>query len=63
MKNEWRRFDPKNRNTHPKDNSRVLMKYADGTQISGGYLKGHFLNGGVILATAVVQTKHWRYAE
>jgi hypothetical protein len=63
MKNEWRKFDPKDRNTHPRDNSRVQMKYADGTQISGGYLRGNFLQGGIISATAIGQTKHWRYAE
>jgi hypothetical protein len=62
MKNEWRKFDPKDRNTHPRDNSRVQMKHADGTQISGGFLKGNFLHDGVILAIAVHQTKHWRYA-
>jgi hypothetical protein len=63
MKNEWRKFNPKDRNTHPRDNSRVQMKYADGTEISGGYLKGHFLQGGVISATAADQTKLWRYTE
>jgi hypothetical protein len=63
MKNEWRKFNPKDRNTHPRDNSRVQLKYADGTEISGGYLKGHFLHGDVIPATAVDQMKRWRYAE
>jgi hypothetical protein len=63
MKNEWRKFDPKDRNTHPRDNSRVQMKYAGGTQLSGGYLKGHFLHGGVITASAVGQTTHWRYVK
>jgi hypothetical protein len=63
MKNEWRKFNPKDRSTHPRDNSRVQMKYADGTQVSGGYLKGNFLQGGIIPAAAASQTKHWRYAE
>jgi len=63
MKNEWQKFNPKDRATHPRDNSRVQLKYADGTQVSGGYLKGNFLQGGVISAAAVHQTKRWRYAE
>ncbi|HUD57777.1 MAG TPA: hypothetical protein VMR02_21290 [Terracidiphilus sp.] len=63
MKSEWHKFNPKDRITHPKDNSRVQIKCADGTQISGGYLKGYFLHGSVISATAVNQTKYWRYAE
>jgi hypothetical protein len=63
MKTEWRKFNPKDRVTHPRDNSRVQIKYADGTQVSGGYLKGHFHQGSVISATAVSQTKYWRYAD
>jgi hypothetical protein len=63
MKNEWRKFDPRDRNTYPRDNSRIQMKHADGTQISGGYLKGNFVQGGVISAAGVDQVKHWRYAE
>lgn len=63
MKNEWRKFNPKDRTTHPRDNSRVQMKYADGTEISGGYLRGNFHQGGVISAAAPDLTKHWRYAE
>jgi hypothetical protein len=63
MKSEWRKFNPKDRNTHPKDNSRVQMKYADGTQISGGYLMGNFLYGGVNSAATVEQIKRWRYSE
>jgi len=39
------------------------MKHADGTQVSGGYLKGLFVQGGVISTAAVDQIKHWRYAE
>jgi hypothetical protein len=63
MNNEWRKFNLRDPNTHPKDNSRVEMKYADGTQISGGYLKGHFLQGGVISASSVNLTMRWRYAQ
>jgi hypothetical protein len=63
MKNEWRKFNPRDLNTHPKDNSRVEMKYADGRQISGGYLKGHFLQGGVISVGSVDVTMRWRYAQ
>jgi hypothetical protein len=36
------------------------QKFADGTQISEGYLRGNFLHGGVNSATAVDQIKHWR---
>ncbi len=39
------------------------MKYADGRQISGGYLKGHFLQGGVISAGSVDVTMRWRYVQ
>jgi hypothetical protein len=63
MKSEWRKFNPRKPDTHPKDNSRVEMKYADGTQISGGYLKGHFFQGGVISASSVDLTMRWRYAQ
>jgi hypothetical protein len=63
MKSEWRKFNPKDPNTHPKDNSRVELKYADGSQLSGGYLKGHFLQGGVISASGVNPTMRWRYAQ
>jgi hypothetical protein len=63
MKNEWRKFNPKDRNTYPRENSRVQFQYADGIQMSGGYLKGLFLHGGAISATAVDQMKLWRYAE
>jgi hypothetical protein len=63
MKNEWRKFNPKDRETHPRDNSRVQMKHADGTQVSGGYLKGNFVQGGVISTSAADRIKHWRYAE
>lgn len=63
MKNEWRKFNPKDPNTRPKDNSRVEMKFADGTQSFGGYLKGHFLEGGVISASSANLTMHWRYAQ
>ncbi len=63
MKNEWRKFNPRDPNTHPKDNSRVEMKYTDGTQSSGGYLKGHFLQGGVIPASGVSLTMRWRYVQ
>jgi hypothetical protein len=63
MKNDWHKFNPKDRTTHPRENSRVQMKCADGTQVSGGYLKGSFLHGGVISVAAIHQTTHWRYAE
>jgi len=63
MKQEWRKFNPKDRSTYPRDNSRAQMKRADGTQVAGGYAMGHFHYGGAIATTAAVQTKHWRYAE
>jgi hypothetical protein len=61
MKNEWTKFNPRDSNTHPRDNSRVEMKHADGSQTSGGFLRGHFLQGGVISASGVGQTMRWRY--
>jgi hypothetical protein len=63
MTNEWRKFNPKDLKTHPRDNSRVEMKYADGKLISGGYLKGHFLQGGVISVSKVDLTMRWRYMQ
>jgi hypothetical protein len=51
MKAEWRKFNPKDRSTHPRDNSRVQMKRADGTHVSGGYSMGRFHYGGVIATT------------
>ena len=63
MKNEWRKFNPRDPKTHPKDNSRVHMKYADGSQFSGGFLKGHFLQGSVISASSLNMTMRWRYIE
>jgi hypothetical protein len=61
MKNEWTRFNPRDPNTHPKDNSRVEMKHSDGSQSSGGFLRGHFLQDGVISASGVGLTMRWRY--
>ncbi|MGA8090543.1 MAG: hypothetical protein WCA10_24925 [Terracidiphilus sp.] len=63
MKKEWRKFNPRDPNTHPKDNSRVELKYTDGTQFSGGYLRGHFLQGGVISAASVHLSVRWRYTQ
>ncbi len=39
------------------------MKHADGTQVSGGFLKGNFLQRGVISAAPADQIKLWRYTE
>jgi hypothetical protein len=63
MKAEWRKFDPRYRSTHPKDNSRVLMKRADGSQVSGGYAMGRFHYGGAVATATADQTKRWRYAD
>jgi hypothetical protein len=63
MKNEWTKFNPRDPNTHPKENSRVEMKHADGSQSSGGFLQGHFLQGGVISASGVGLTMRWRYVQ
>jgi phosphoribosylformylglycinamidine (FGAM) synthase-like amidotransferase family enzyme len=63
MKSEWRKYNSKDPSTHPKENTRVHMKYADGTQVSGGYSMGRFLQSGVISANAVNQTTRWRYVE
>ncbi|MGB7267661.1 MAG: hypothetical protein WBC92_19245 [Terracidiphilus sp.] len=63
MKNEWCKFNLRDRNTYPRDNSRVEMKHADGTQVSGGFLKGNFLQRGVISAAPADQIKLWRYTE
>lgn len=63
MRNEWHKYNPKDPSTHPKENTRVQIKYADGMQFSGGYHRGHFVQGGVVSASEVKQTKHWRYAE
>jgi hypothetical protein len=53
----------RDRTTHPKDNSRVLMKRADGTQVSGGYAMGRFHFGDATATTAADQAKYWRYAD
>jgi hypothetical protein len=63
MKNEWRKYDPKDQTTHPRENSRVQLKFSDGTQFSGGYLRGHFHHGGAVSAATVNQSKHWRYVD
>ena len=63
MQSEWHRYIHKDSSTHPRDNSRVQMKYADGTQFSGGFLAGRFVSGGVTSANAASLPKHWRYAE
>jgi hypothetical protein len=62
MKNEWQKFNPKDRSTHPKENSRVQMKYSDGTELDGGFMWGHFHHGGASPAASTMQTKQWRYA-
>jgi hypothetical protein len=62
MQSEWHKYNLKDSSTHPRDNSRVEMKDADGTQFSGGFLAGRFVSGGVISANAHDLPKHWRYA-
>ena len=62
MQSEWNRYSLKDSSTHPKDNSRVEMTDADGTQCSGGYLAGRFVSGGITSANAADLPKHWRYA-
>ena len=61
MQSEWHKYSPKDPKTHPRENTRVEVKYADGTQFSGGYSRGHFVNGGVISANSVNLPKRWRY--
>jgi hypothetical protein len=39
------------------------MKHTDGSQSSGGYLRGHFHQGGVISAGGVSLTMRWRYVQ
>jgi hypothetical protein len=63
MKIKWHKYSSKDPSTHPRDNSRVVMKYSDGSQYSGGYSMGHFLQRGVISAPTVGQTTRWRYTE
>ena len=62
MQDRWHKYNFKDTKTHPRDNSRVEMKDADGTQFSGGYLAGHFVQGGVISVNGANLPKHWRYA-
>jgi hypothetical protein len=62
MRSEWHKFNPKDSRTHPRDNSRVEMRDADGTQFAGGFLAGRFVSGGVTSANAASAPKHWRYA-
>jgi hypothetical protein len=63
MKHEWHKYSSKDPNTHPKENTRVQMKHADGTQVTGGYSMGHFLQGGTVSVTLVQRTSRWRYLE
>jgi hypothetical protein len=63
MQDEWHKYNLKDSSTHPKDNSRVEMRDADGAQSSGGFLAGRFVSGGGKSATGMNLTKHWRYAE
>lgn len=62
MQNEWRKYSPRDPKTYPKENSRVEMRDADGTQLSGGFLAGRFVSRGVTSANASNLPKHWRYA-
>jgi hypothetical protein len=63
MKIQWQKYNPKDQSTHPKENTRVELKFADGTQFSGGYLGGHFHYSGTATAYTVNQAKQWRYAD
>jgi len=62
MPNLWFKYNPRDPRTYPKENTRVEMKDADGTQCSGGYLAGHFVSGGVISVNAANLPRFWRYA-
>ena len=39
------------------------MRHADGSQSSGGFLKGHFLQGGVVSVGGVGPSMRWRYMQ
>jgi len=62
MQDKWHRYSLRDPKTHPKENSRVEMKDADGTECCGGYLAGHFVHGGVISVNGANLPKRWRYA-
>jgi hypothetical protein len=63
MKSEWTKFNPKDPQTYPRENSRLEIKNADGSLSSGGFLRGHFLQGGVISASGVGLAMRWRYVQ
>jgi hypothetical protein len=63
MQSEWNIYILRDLKTHPKENTRVEIKDTDGMQFSGGYLAGHFVQGGVISANAANVPKCWRYLE
>jgi hypothetical protein len=62
MQNEWHKYILRDPKTYPKENSRVEMKDADGTQFSGGFLAGRFLSGGATPVNASNLPERWRYA-
>jgi hypothetical protein len=62
MRSEWNKYSPRDPKTYPKDNTRVEMRNADGTQVSEGYSTGHFVHGGVISLNGANLPKRWRYA-
>jgi hypothetical protein len=62
MQSKWNKYSPRDPKTFPKENTRVEMRDANGTQFSGGYVAGHFVSGGVISANAANLPKCWRYA-
>jgi hypothetical protein len=60
---EWHDFDPNDINTHPKSNSLIQVKYADGWQADEIYSRelGVFFRACVLPESTLALPKRWRY--
>ena len=63
MQGEWHKYSPRDSKTYPKENIRVEMRDADGTQFSGGYLAGSFVHRGIVSGNTADVPESWRYAQ
>ena len=62
---EWHDYDPHDLSTHPEENKRVQMKYANGRQFTGRYSRaaGMHAHVGIVPEDTINLAKKWRYVE